>query len=254
MTTDIAALISELDDASTDIAESAKHLLIAEGAVVIPDLAAALPRLERFGKLSAIEIFEACGDIQAGPALASLLGDPDTTVREWAALALGAVGYTEAGPALAQLNTRLRRAGVRPDFTEPVAVRSVLTLFRLRRQLTPDLTRTLARDSGHGQTWPVARLPEILRDLADHDQVVLYFIIWRVNDHGELHWSEHDRVGWAFDHSLSWSENVAGARDAALLEAAFVQDTGNLVARIEWIHEDDIAVALPETGPVSPGV
>ena len=59
MSTDIGALISRLDDPSTDIAEGAKHTLIAGGAVVIPEVAAGLPGLDRFGKLSAIEVFEA---------------------------------------------------------------------------------------------------------------------------------------------------------------------------------------------------
>jgi hypothetical protein len=252
--TDIRALISRLDDPLMDIAEDAKDALIARGTVVIPELAAALPGLDRFGKLSAIEIFEACGDRRAGPALVGLLSDADTTVREWAANALGALGYTEASPALARLNARLLRELIRPDFSEPVAVRSALTLFGLRRRVMPGLTRTLARDTGHGQAWPVARLPEVLRDLADNDQVVLYFMIWRVGDHGQLHWTEHERVGWAFDRSLPWSENVAGARDAALLEAAFVQDTGDLVAKIEWIDKGDVAIPPPAAGPVSPRI
>jgi HEAT repeats len=254
VTTGISALISRLNDPSTDIAEDAKDALIAQGAVVIPELAVALPGLDRFGKLSAIQVFEACGDRRAGPGLVGLLSDADTTVREWAANALGALGYTEAGPALARLNARLQRELVRPDFTEPVAIRSVLTLFGLRRHVTPGLTRTLARDTGHGQTWPVARLPEVLRDLADHDQVVLYFMIWQAADHGQLHWTQHEQVGWAFDRSLPWSENVADARDAALLEADFVHDTGDLVATIEWIDEGDVAVPPPAAGPLSPRI
>jgi len=98
-------------------------------------IAAALPGLDRFGKLPAIEVFEACGDHQAGPALVSLLSDAGTTVREWAAKALGALGYTEVGPALARLDARLlrdlvpprlHRAGCRsqrPDALRPAAAR-----------------------------------------------------------------------------------------------------------------------------------
>jgi len=70
-------------------------------------------------------------------------------------------------------------------------------------------------------------------------------MIWRVGDHGQLYWTEHEWAGWAFDRSLPWSENVAGARDAALLEADFVQRTGDLVAKIEWIDEGDVAVPPP---------
>jgi hypothetical protein len=135
VTTGIGALISRLDDPS-DISADAKAALIAQGASVIPELAAALPGLDRFGKLSAIQVFEAFGDRRAGPAL----------------------------------------------------------------------------------------------------------VIWRVADHGQLSWTQHDGVDWAFDRSLPWSENVVGGRDAALLEAEFVQDTGDLVAMIEWIDESDVAI------------
>ena len=157
MTTDIGALISRLDDPSTDIAEDAKDALIGRGADVIPELAAALTSLARSGRLSAIEVFEACGDRRAGPALIGLLSDADTTVREWAANALSALRYTQAGPALAQLNARLVRDLVRPDFTELVAVRNAMARLGLRPRLTPDLTRTLAQHTDHGQMWPVAR-------------------------------------------------------------------------------------------------
>lgn len=252
VTTDISALISRLDDPSTDIAEDAKYALIGQAADVIPELAAALTSIGRSGRLSAIEVFEASGDRRAGPALIGLLSDADTTVREWAANALSALKYTKAGPALAQLNARLVRARVSPDFTEPVAVRNAIAHLGLRQRRTPDLTRTLAQLIGHGQAWPVARLPEIVRDLADHDQVVLYFMIWRVGDDGQQYWTEHEGAGWAFDYSLPWPENVTSARDAALLEAAFVQDSGVLVASIEWIDQNDIAVPPPVAGQESP--
>lgn len=88
VTTGIGALISRLDDPS-DISADAKDALIAQGTSVIPELAAALPGLDRFGKLSAIQVFEAFGDRRAGPVLVELLSDAETTVREWAANALG---------------------------------------------------------------------------------------------------------------------------------------------------------------------
>jgi hypothetical protein len=46
----MSALISALDDPSTEIAEDTKGALIAQGTVVIPELAAALPGLDRFGE------------------------------------------------------------------------------------------------------------------------------------------------------------------------------------------------------------
>jgi hypothetical protein len=248
VTTDIGVLISRLDDPRTDIAEDAKYALISRATDVIPELARALPGLGRFGKLSAIEVFEAYGDRRAGPALIGLLTDADTAVREWAANALGALRYAEAGPALAKLYTRLLRDLVRPDFTEPVAVRTAMRSLGIRRRVTPDLTRTLARDIGGWLKWPVALLPKILRDLADHDQVVLYFMLWRVGQDSQLSWTQHERVGWTFDYLRPWAENVTGARDAALLEVRSLQDTGNLVASIEWIDQRDITIPLPGSG------
>lgn len=80
-------------------------------------------------------------------------------------------------------------------------------------------------------------MPAVLRDLADHDQVVLYFRIWRLGEEGKLHRTQHDRVGRVLDRTLRWSENVAGAQDADLLEAGVIQETGDLLAMIEWIDE-----------------
>ena len=77
-------------------------------------------------------------------------------------------------------------------------------------------------------------------------------MIWRVADDGRLYWTQHEGVGWTFDYSLQWPENVTGARDAALLETAFVQDTGDLVASIEWIDQSAIAVPPPVAGQESP--
>jgi hypothetical protein len=170
-----------------------------------------LPR--RRPKLSAIEVFEARGDPRAGPALIGLLSDADTTVREWAANALSALRYTEAGPALTQLNARLLRYRIRPDFTEPVAVRNAMANLGLRQRRTPDLTRTLAQHISHEHKWPVGRLPEVIRDLADHDQVVLYFMIWRIADDGQLYWTQHEGAGWA-------GRDSAGTAGAAAPSAA----------------------------------
>jgi hypothetical protein len=246
VTSDIGAVISKLDDSSADIAENAKYELIDHGADVIPDLVAALASLERYGKLSAIEVFRACGDDRAGPVLTSLLSDTDTTVREWAASALSEMKYPQAGPALARLHARLVGELVSPDFTEPVAVRDALTSLGLRPRLTPTLTRTLAQHTVHGDRWPVTQLPEVIRDLADHDQVVLYVMIWRVADDGRMYWTRHDTAGWSFDYSLPWPENVTAAREAALLEVAFVKDAADLVASVEWIGRDDVIVVPPE--------
>ena len=55
---------------------------------MIEPLIAAVTSLERSGQLSAIEIFEHCGNAAAGPVLTQLLSSEHNTVREWSALAL----------------------------------------------------------------------------------------------------------------------------------------------------------------------
>jgi hypothetical protein len=64
---EIERLIGLLDDDSTEIAEDAKAELISLGPGVVGPLAAAVPCLERFGQLSAVEVFEHFGDAEAGP-------------------------------------------------------------------------------------------------------------------------------------------------------------------------------------------
>jgi hypothetical protein len=59
---EIARPIELLDDDSTEVAEDAKAELISMGVEVVQPLAAAVTSLERYGQLSAIEVFEHFGD------------------------------------------------------------------------------------------------------------------------------------------------------------------------------------------------
>jgi HEAT repeat protein len=63
---------------------------------VVQPLSAAVASLDRYGQLSAIEVFEHFGDAAAGPALINLLGSEHETVREWSAWAVAELGLREA--------------------------------------------------------------------------------------------------------------------------------------------------------------
>ena len=79
---EIARLIGLLDAPSTDVAEAAKAELMTIGVEAIEQLVAAVPSLDRFGQLSAIEVFEHFRDQRAAPVLVQLLKSEHDTVRE----------------------------------------------------------------------------------------------------------------------------------------------------------------------------
>ncbi|WP_239516183.1 MULTISPECIES: HEAT repeat domain-containing protein [unclassified Streptomyces] len=86
------------------------------------------PALGRFGRLTAIEVFEEVADPRYGPALIALLEDDEPTVREWAAVALGNLEIDGAVESLRRAAPRradracLERA-TPPDWSEPVGIR-----------------------------------------------------------------------------------------------------------------------------------
>jgi hypothetical protein len=173
---EIARLIGLLDDDSTEIAEDTKAELISIGGEVVQPLVAAIGSLDRYGQLSAIEVFEHFGDAAAGPALIDLLGSEHETVREWSAWAIGELGIREAALMLLAAYRRQRASGDGPDRTEAVAIRHALTVLGARQEVLPPLTASLRTRAGSlKRTWPSARLVDVVNDLADHDQAVLYF-------------------------------------------------------------------------------
>ncbi|MEW9527399.1 HEAT repeat domain-containing protein [Microbispora sp. NPDC049125] len=239
MTEDIARLIGLLDHDSVESAEDAKAKLMWIGVDVIQPLMSAVPFLHRYGQLSAIEIFEQLGDPRAVPVLIDLLDCEHETVREWSALALAKLNVRTAAPALQAAYQRLRTRGTPPDFSEAVALRGVLTEFGARRAVMPPLTASLRVSiSTLDAAWPVTRLEEVINDLAEHDQAVLYFQLWTTGDSG-TYWTSHETLHWEFDSHAPWPRTVATARDAALLEAAFITIRENLFATVEWIDESD---------------
>lgn len=95
----ILELIGRLDDDSTDLAEGAKYELMSVGLEALDQLIEAVPALESYGQLSAIEIFEHFGDARGANVLTTLLSSESLTVREWAAWTLIDLGSQESVPA-----------------------------------------------------------------------------------------------------------------------------------------------------------
>ncbi|MCP2324148.1 hypothetical protein HDA40_002655 [Hamadaea flava] len=247
----ILELIGQLDDDSTDVAEGAKHGLMAIGLDVIDPLIDALPESEFYGQLSAIEVFEYFGDVRAAGVLTELLSSESSTVREWAAWALVDIGSQETVAALQDAYNRFRASGDDPDFTEAVALRRSLTRLGGRQEVLPPLTGSLCQSVGIlDRVWPSARLAEVIDELAACNQVVLYLMLWTVTDRGifmlwtvtdrGIFGSGHESSGWCHDRSLGWPDLVASARDAAVLELAFTRIGDNVYATLEWIDQSDL--------------
>lgn len=90
MTTHIERLVQQLDDSAAP-SYDARAELIGIGSDAIPAVIDGLPSLGGFGQLTAIEVFEEVADPRCGPALITLLSSDDSTVREWAAMALASL-------------------------------------------------------------------------------------------------------------------------------------------------------------------
>lgn len=232
----VAELIADLDGPSGD-AEDARAELTARGVEVMPELLAALPRLGRLGKLLTIEAVEDLAYAGAGPALVPLLRDEHDTVREWAAGALGRLGHTPAVPEIVALRRRMVADGERVDWTGPVTVRHALTELGHRHPVVPPLLAETVEDG----RWPAAILERLLDALAEADQVVLYFMLWRHHERFRLVGASHTRVGWEYDPAAAWCDNVRDAHEAALLEASDLPaERGDLVVDLEWIDVADV--------------
>jgi hypothetical protein len=243
----VGELIATLDDRS-GAGEEAKFELIARGADVVPELVSRLVTLERFGKLSAIEAFEALQDARACPALIGLLADDDQTVVEWAAGALGSLGCRDAVEPLQRVVARLIAEHVPPDWTAPVRVRAALTRLGARRPIVPRATadRRLSRDDTEMWLFRSSDLVAVLDDLAEHSQVVLGFSLWRIGGDERLYWTRHESEGWSFAWSERWVDNVTAAQQTARRDATTVRPAPDLLAHVEWIHEADV---MPNPAP-----
>ncbi|MFJ7015437.1 HEAT repeat domain-containing protein [Streptomyces albogriseolus] len=184
MTTHIERLIQQLDD-STGPSYDARAELIYIGSDAIPSIIDGLPSLDRFGRLTAIEVFEEVSDPRCGPALIGLLNSDNPTVREWAAMALASLEIDGAIKPLRHAYRACLERATPPDWTESVGIRWALTELGARTPVVPPLTarlRAATADDAPGR--PSTRFAEIINDLADHAQVILYSQFWRVDASG----------------------------------------------------------------------
>ena len=245
MTSELELLIAQLDSPHGGEPEDAQAALTALGTTVMPTLLSALPGMGRMGKLCSIEIIEELEYKSSGPSLVALLRDDHDTVRDWAAGALGRLGYEPAIPELLALRSRLLVDQVPMDWTEQVSVRAALTALGQRRAVVPAALEATVERRPTGPVWPAAQLEDLLTALAAAGQVVLYFQVWRRHERFDLIGESHAASGWQFQRSDRWTENVQQSHEAALLEASDLPtDRHDLVVSIEWIDAGDVAASL----------
>jgi hypothetical protein len=121
-----------------------------------------------------------------------------------------------------------------------VAIRHTLTVLGARQEVLSPLTASLRTTAGSMQrVWPAARLVDVVDDLADHDQAVLYFQLWVVTDGGTF-WNDYERLDGPLDFGQPWQQVVVDARESVLIEVALVVPRPNLFASVEWIDRADV--------------
>ncbi|MGV9230718.1 HEAT repeat domain-containing protein [Streptomyces nigra] len=239
MSTHIDRLIRQLDDASGP-SYDARTELIDIGPDAIPALIGGLPSLGGFGQLTAIEVFEEVADPRCGPALIALLGSDDSTVREWAAMALASLKIDGAVEPVRRAYRACLERATPPDWTESVGIRWALTELGARTPVVPPHTARLragAADDAPG--WPSAHFAEIIDDLADHAQVILYSQFWRV-DTGRTYGVPGPGLYWELDWTAPWEHLVEGSRTWSLLEASEAPAGDSIFVTPDWIDRADL--------------
>ncbi|MEU0097332.1 HEAT repeat domain-containing protein [Streptomyces sp. NPDC006267] len=239
MTNHIEKLIQQLDD-STGPSYDARAELIDIGSNAIPAIIDGLPSLGGFGQLTAIEVFEEVADPRCGPALIVLLRSDDSTVREWAAMALASLKIDGAvDPVRRAYRACLARA-TPPDWSEPEGIRWALTELGARTPVVPPLTTRLrATTADDAPGWPSAHFTEIINDLADHAQVILYSQFWQVAA-GRTYSVSGTGLNWELEWTAPWEHLVEESRIWSLLEAFEAPAGDNIFVAPTWIDRADL--------------
>jgi HEAT repeats len=231
---DLVALLNSEDKGE---AEEAQYELASYGTAILPPLLEAVPSLDPFGQLCAIELLQGLGDPRAGAVLIPMLRSEDDTVRDWAASALGELHLDRAVPELRRAYEEVKRRGTPLDWTEPMSLRGALTQLGAREEVVPSPVARLSR-SEHtlGRCWPVEDLVEVIDALADADQLVLYFMFWKRRRKTHT-WKL--TPSWELDWALPWRELVEAARGGALDAARKAGTPEKTVATVYWMNEHD---------------
>ncbi|MGW2138341.1 HEAT repeat domain-containing protein [Streptomyces sp. NPDC001773] len=227
-------------DGAADESMDARAELIHIGRLAIPVIIDGLPSLGSFGQLTAIEVFEEVADPRCGPALIELLASDNSTVREWAALALADLEIRDAVEPLWRAYRACMERATPPDWSEPVGFRFALTELGARHPVVPLSAARLCSMTSFGEpAWPSAHYIEVVNELADHDQLVLYSQFWKIE--GDRTYGIYGPdLDWQLDWERPWPELVESAREWALLEATEAPCDENIIVTITWIDHTDL--------------
>ncbi|MEV7630430.1 HEAT repeat domain-containing protein [Actinoplanes sp. NPDC089786] len=235
MSSEIPRLIRLLADDWTENVGHAKHDLVALGHDVVLPLTAAVPTMRPETQLAAVEVLERLAATDAAPALIALLTSEHTRVRARAAQALGTLRIQPAVPKLQEIYGYADH----PATPDAIAIRHALTTLGARQEVIPDLTASLQTTAGTlARCWPMARLKDVINDLADHAQVVLHYQHWSVRDTGTHKGSRRDS-NVTFAPATPWPELVESARTAALASIHTPFPRPYHFAVVEWINQSD---------------
>ncbi|MFC7308375.1 HEAT repeat domain-containing protein [Streptomyces monticola] len=239
MASHIEALVQQMDGPA-DESMDARAELIHIGRPAIPVIIDGLPSLGAFGQLTAIEVFEEVRDVRCGHALIALLASENSTVREWAALALGDLGICEAVEPLWGAYRACVERTTPPDWSEPGGIRWALTELGARNPVLPSFTAGLRTTMvGDVPGWPSVHYREIVNDFADHEQAVLCCQFWKIEG-DSIYRISGPKADWELDWTAPWPELVESAREWALLEATEAPAAHDVVVTIEWIDHTDL--------------
>lgn len=242
-------LLAELRVKST--AEEAQFSLQAEyGAVAVPLVLELLPTLSDFPRRCAIDLIQSCEREQllriSNPSVAAALipqlKSEDDVTRDWVAVALGWLGDAAAVPALLEAREAARRSRVPLDWSEQGSIRWALTELGARTPVVPPRTAALMETNPtFKQCWPAEVYEELVVDLADAHQVLLYTQVWVWESVGGREPAFYGAEGpkYELDLELPWPALVCQARDAALAAATQLNTREGRVIRPSWIDESD---------------
>jgi hypothetical protein len=117
---------------------------------------------------------------------------------------------------------------------------TALTELGARTPVVPPLTARLrATTADDAPGWPSAHFTEIINDLADHAQVILYSQFLQV-DAGRTYGVPGPGPDWELDWTAPWEHLVEESRTWSLLEASEAPTDSNIFFAPTWIDRTDL--------------